>query len=470
MKARLAALIESNPRFFLLTRAFSGSSIVQAAGLALSMLLHVLLGRWLAPTGYGIFSLGISWLMITTALARFGFDISSMRYLSAYEGAEDWARYRGFLHYSRTFVLLTSLGALAIAYTCLYFADIRPDLRLPMLLVFPAVIPYAQCHLFQMELRAVGMPVVAILSDSLIRPMLLLATAGAIVLATGSIASHEALAANLAAVIATTLIAAGLARSRTPKAVSSASPIFERGAWAAHAFASTAGAHLQLVLNQADMVMLGFMRPSDEVGTYSAAARLAQMAAFFLAVSNVVAGPMISRLHSRNERAELQRTATFLCRMLLIVTLPIVMTLFFAGRWLLSWFGDDFATAHPALVLLTMGALVHSSYGPVGFFLSMTGHQNLAAILIGVSAGANIVLNALLIPRYGAEGAAMATATSSVLWCVLAAIGVRRRLGIRLGIFGDGRRPHRLASASLSPGLQDENAARAPEDRREDRP
>ena len=46
----------------------------------------------------------------------------------------------------------------------------------------------------------------------------------------------------------------------------------------------------------------------------------------------------------------------------------------------------------------------------------MTGHQNEAAMGIGVGAGLNIVLNLLFIPKWGIEGAAMATTMSIVVW------------------------------------------------------
>jgi O-antigen/teichoic acid export membrane protein len=52
------------------------------------------------------------------------------------------------------------------------------------------------------------------------------------------------------------------------------------------------------------------------------------------------------------------------------------------------------------------------------------------------SALANIVLNALLIPRFGATGAACATAFSIVLWNVALNYEVRRHLGIDAGVIG----------------------------------
>jgi O-antigen/teichoic acid export membrane protein len=61
----------------------------------------------------------------------------------------------------------------------------------------------------------------------------------------------------------------------------------------------------------------------------------------------------------------------------------------------------------------------------------MTGHQVRAAYINGAAVTANVVLNLILIPRYGIEGAAFSTAFSIVLWNVWMLVFVHRRLGIR---------------------------------------
>ena len=74
--------------------------------------------------------------------------------------------------------------------------------------------------------------------------------------------------------------------------------------------------------------------------------------------------------------------------------------------------------------------------------LTMTGHQRDAAASIGAGAVLNVVLNVALIPGWGLEGAAAATATSMIVWNLLLAVAVRRRLGINasaLGRIGRGR-------------------------------
>ena len=60
--------------------------------------------------------------------------------------------------------------------------------------------------------------------------------------------------------------------------------------------------------------------------------------------------------------------------------------------------------------------------------MTMTGHQNRAAVHFGSAAALNIGLNVLLVPPFGAMGAAVATAVSMVAWNLAMLTFVVRRL------------------------------------------
>jgi O-antigen/teichoic acid export membrane protein len=68
--------------------------------------------------------------------------------------------------------------------------------------------------------------------------------------------------------------------------------------------------------------------------------------------------------------------------------------------------------------------------------LIMTGYERDAARAIGFSAIITILLNLLLIPRWGLEGTAVATASTTVLWNILMAVLLYKRLGIHCTALG----------------------------------
>ncbi len=123
-----------------------------------------------------------------------------------------------------------------------------------------------------------------------------------------------------------------------------------------------------------------------------------------------------------------------------VVTLATRMTFaanFFAGAfvvvfggWVLGLFGQPFIVALPCLYIFIFGHVVSAMAGSVGLLLSMTGHHNEVALVTGISVVLNVALNLLLVPHYGIEGAAAATAISLVCWNIVLVFRARKLLGI----------------------------------------
>jgi len=93
-------------------------------------------------------------------------------------------------------------------------------------------------------------------------------------------------------------------------------------------------------------------------------------------------------------------------------------------------FGADYQPAALPLMILVLGQMVHAATGAVGYLLMMSGRPNTWLGLAVAALAADVVLNGVLIPRYGLAGAAAATALSVALLYSGGLILVRRRLGI----------------------------------------
>src|SRR5262249_24808165 len=140
-----------------------------------------------------------------------------------------------------------------------------------------------------------------------------------------------------------------------------------------------------------------------------------------------------------------QDLVTKVARTTLALTLPLAAGLILFGDWLLFLFGPDFTQGRLALRILCLGQLFNVAVGSMGLqLLTMTGHERDSVLAIGISLMANLVLNSLFIPLWGLEGAAVASASSMVVWDLLIVRAVYRRLGIHctaLGNFGRTRTP-----------------------------
>jgi O-antigen/teichoic acid export membrane protein len=82
----------------------------------------------------------------------------------------------------------------------------------------------------------------------------------------------------------------------------------------------------------------------------------------------------------------------------------------------------------PALVILLTALTLISGFVPFDNLMLASGHPGLQAAQNLAVICTNVVLNALLIPRMGLEGAALGTAISYVVGIVTMMFLVRRRL------------------------------------------
>ena len=184
------------------------------------------------------------------------------------------------------------------------------------------------------------------------------------------------------------------------------------------------------VYYRVDMVMLEWLRGTREVGLYAAAYRFLD-AAIPLAAS--VARPFYPRFSGltgrdmRGSRELLEKT----WRPLLGLILPLAIGICFAAEPLtLVLFGDEFKDSVAPLQILIWGSLP--------LVLIMIPTQALMAAdrvwplvgVYGMSACVNIIGNLLLIPRWGASGAA--TMTIVCEWFNLGLVGImlRREFGV----------------------------------------
>ena len=68
--------------------------------------------------------------------------------------------------------------------------------------------------------------------------------------------------------------------------------------------------------------------------------------------------------------------------------------------------------------------------GSVAIILNMTGKEKVFRNIIFVALVINILLNLLLIPKFGIEGAAIASASSLIFWNLYSVYYVYKELGV----------------------------------------
>jgi len=136
-------------------------------------------------------------------------------------------------------------------------------------------------------------------------------------------------------------------------------------------------------------------------------------------------------LLTNGDRAELQKIVNRTTRLKFWGAVVAIMILAVAGRLILGIFGDEFIAGYPVLIVLATAQLAQAAGGTVTRLISMSGHQDKTLYIFGVATLVAFSLVAVLVPRFGVIGAAIAVLIVTVLWVAWMRSLVIRHLSIR---------------------------------------
>ena len=182
-----------------------------------------------------------------------------------------------------------------------------------------------------------------------------------------------------------------------------------------------------------DQIMLATISGDSAVGIYSAAVRISETWYFVPMVIAASVFPSILEAKEKSEDAyitQLQKVYDLLVFLAVCVALPVMLL----SDWLIvGVFGSEYAKAAPILAI-HVWAGVFVCLGVVSSKWLVTERlQRLAFVRTAVGACINILLNLILIPKYGPTGAAVATVISysvAAFWSDL--LVARTRVAFRM--------------------------------------
>jgi O-antigen/teichoic acid export membrane protein len=181
---------------------------------------------------------------------------------------------------------------------------------------------------------------------------------------------------------------------------------------------------------RADVLLIGLYLRPDDVAVYNAASRTASLVEFVMTATMALSAPRFATLHAENDHAGLQRQLTQVVQLTVWPTVALGLMLAALGPWVMGLFGRGFAAGAGALAILAFAKVLFAARAPATSLLTMTGHQDLAAVVYGGSAALNVALNLVLIPLAGVEGAALA----ALITFAASAVALNRIVARRLDL------------------------------------
>ncbi|MBD2081107.1 flippase [Leptolyngbya sp. FACHB-17] len=395
----------------------AGSFAVKVISLGIAFITNVCLARALGASGYGDYIYAITWVGFLGVPACLGLPEYLVREVAVYHANSDWGALKGLLRRANEMVLLLSITIGAIGAVTAWWLNRASFETLVVFWLCLFSLPLGTLTaLRQGSMRGLNQVVKSDFPELLIKPILFLVLLGLLfVFHRPFITVYSVMGIYVLTVGVAYWIGSQQLHAALPVETKQASPVYHTNAWFQGSLPFLAIVAMFTINQQIDVLMLGAMKGTSAAGIYTVVGRGAQLIQFSLAAVSAATGPAIAQAYALRNLSQVEQVAHSGARMLFLACGAISTSLIVLGHWFLLIFGSEFLQGQAALTILCLGYLISSPLELSGLLLLMTGRERETAIGTGVTAGLNVVLNALLIPNFGLEGAAIATATSIIM-------------------------------------------------------
>lgn len=405
----------------------------------LFFIISILLARSLGASNYGIYIYAISWMAVLGVFSDFGLNRLLVRNIASYHANEKWAFLRGQLTWALMISLVASIATATIAIIVFYqFRNLlQNDMLIPLLIAMLALPLMSLLRNSQAALRGFHKILHGQVAEILVQPLtffILICIFGLFL--PDKLDSTTAIWLYIVSISIALILSIFLLARYLPGTAANTDSEWLHKEWLHSSLSMLLIGGLHIINSRTDIIMLGILSDTAETGIYGICVRGADLVMFLVIPVYTALMPMVAKLHTSEMLAELQDIVIRSARIVFVISLPIFIILTVFGNWFLLIYGTEFTSGHLALAILCFGKIIIIGIGPAALLLTMTGFEKSAALGVGLSAIINIVLNSLMIPIWGMEGAAVATSISTVLLAGLMSLWVVNKLSIRPDIFG----------------------------------
>ncbi len=174
------------------------------------------------------------------------------------------------------------------------------------------------------------------------------------------------------------------------------------------------------IISWIDTLMLGYFKDASQVGIYNAAHTTGALVFIIPTAMLYLFLPIITGLYSQKKTNEIKDLFKKVSKWVFIVNFPVFLIIAFFPKQVINIiFGADYIVGSTALIILSCSYLLYSLSFTSNNIISMAKKTKLIFWITLIFAGSSVLLNFLLIPKYGFNGAAIATATSFVIGAIL---------------------------------------------------
>ena len=382
----------------------------------MSFAFRAVIARFLDPSAYGQFSLGLSVLIILNSIAFLAMGAAAKKYVSEYLTKEDLASVKGAIYSSTVLVLPISLLATAIMFFGAdFFAhnvfNSENPAQLAMIIKILAFVPPLGnlLDLFEAIVLAYKKVKYEVLTEMIFRNFVQLGITVVLLIFGFDIIS--AAYGWLGAVFFSLILILFLVEFKLgPLIRSNVTPNMMPRQLLKFSAPMVIGSIIGTLLGNIDTLMLGYFLTDTQVGIYNVALPIAALIKMPHRALGKLALPSITEMKEQDEK-EIPEIVKTMTRWSIAVSFPMfAVVALFPEQTIQLLFGNQYTAGATALIVLAFGRFVKSATGHLGSIIQTYEETQIFFKNSVAQFVINIGLNLLLIPIIGIVGAAIATA------------------------------------------------------------
>jgi O-antigen/teichoic acid export membrane protein len=392
------------------------------------------MARVLGLEAFGTYTYAITWSRIAGDVCDLGGTSASLRLLPEYTVQERWPLSAGvLLRFRQVAVVVGGLVALVASFVLLAVTGMSATTR--VLILGLILVPVVTLIELQTSLiRAFERVFKAFFPWLVFQPLVLIAGFGVAYAAGVDLDAAGAMAITGVSFALTVFLQVWWLSQSIPRRAKAARPAFAHGEWAKLSLPIFGSNVVSSVFSRLDIVMVGILVSSKEAGIYAVAMRAGMLAALLQTAICANLAPRMSSLFWAGRHDELDDLVLTAVRWVFLPTLAVTAGMVVLAGPALRLFGKPFGGGTSVLVIIAVCQLIGVGAGPVGWLMNMTGHQNVTAVVFGLTAAVTVVAYLVLIPLFGLPGAALANGGAVVVRNLALNRLARRRLGLRISV------------------------------------
>ncbi len=410
------------------------SAGISMIGLIISRLISyfntIIIAR-LGSAQYGLLTLALAITSFVTVISLLGINQGLLRYLSYYLGKKDKSHIKGTFISSLKFSSTSSIFAMILILIfakdiAIYFFN-KPEL-IRILQISAFIIPFAVLtELFvsvMLSLKKVSYQVgIREIGERLLRLIL------SIIFIWIGLGIAWIAVAYLIAAISVCLILFFISIKFTYFRDNKIKSNYNLNEILKYSMPLVITGFLSLLIKWADTFILGYFKSASEVGIYNITFSTSTLLGLIPTALMSLFLPIISNLYGKKNMIEINRISKVIQKWIFTANFPFfIILLFFSNQLLNIVFGKEYAIGYISLIILAMAYIFVSLTHIYTNNLLLFKKTKLLSFIVLISTSVNIILNLILVPNYGINGAAFSTLISSLALFILLIIYNKNRI------------------------------------------